>query len=127
MLSEADLRFLAGRRRYVRTWKLAAAGMLAALAAVILWLALRVPTLVNPLVVAERLRTGAIDRAALETASLLLPVAVLGCLAITLVVVLLGFAVMANERRYLRIIDRLGSALGTPSPAGAQNARSGFD
>lgn len=116
MISEADLRFLSRRRRSVRSWKAAAAGMLTVLAAVVVWLALRTPTLINPLAVADRLGAGGLDHGALAAAALLLPFAVLGCFGMVVVIILFGFAVIANERRYLRILDALGERAHGPGP-----------
>lgn len=109
MLSEQEKAFLEKRARLAKWWNAVALGMLAALAGLAFWLYLRAPRLINPARVLSDIEAGALPVESAETMAVLLPVLVLMCLVIVAVVVLYGFAVFANERRYQRIIGKLGA------------------
>lgn len=106
-LIDADRRFLGRRRRFVASWNRTGTILLLALGALLAWLSLQAPWLVNPLHVAKTLRRGAADPAALETAAVLLPAVVLLLFLVVSLFVFLGYAIVRNERRYLAIIGQL--------------------
>ncbi len=106
-MNESDRRFLQRRRRLARSWNLVGAALLLVLLALAATLFFRVPFLANPMYVADLLKTGGLERSTLELMAMMLPVVFLLCLAVTVVVVLFGFAIFSNERRYLAIIDAL--------------------
>ncbi|RME33114.1 MAG: hypothetical protein D6786_08610 [Gammaproteobacteria bacterium] len=106
-LVDADERYLARRRRFVSSWNRLAAILLLALGALLAWLTLQAPWLVNPLDVVRSLERGAVDPGTLELAAILLPLAVLLLFLAVSALVFLGFAVIRNERRYLAIIGQL--------------------
>jgi len=87
-------------------WKLAGPLMLLALLALLGWLFVWSPNLVNPYSVAHEISSGEIERSSLELMALILPVSILMNIGITAVVIGFGFAVCSNERRYLKIIDK---------------------
>lgn len=107
MKKTSDAQFLDKRRRFVRTWNLVGTALLAALAALTAWLFTASPSLVNPPQVAAEIARGALPQSTLELMAGLLPVVVLMLLGVTALVVMVGFAVVATERRYLRIIEDL--------------------
>ena len=107
VLVDADERFLIRRRRFVSSWNRTGAILLLALGALLAWLTLQTPWLVNPLHVVKSLERGVVDPASLELAAVLLPVMVLLLFLVVSLFVFLGFTIMRNERRYLAIIGQL--------------------
>jgi uncharacterized membrane protein len=101
-----DSGFLRHRRRLVGLWKLAGPLMLLVLLVFLGWLFVWSPNLVNPYAVANKLSNGEIERSTLELMALILPVSILMNIGITAVMIGFGFAMVANERRYLKIIDQ---------------------
>ena len=81
--------------------------MLAGLALVLAWTWLQSPGLVSFGHVARQLEQGTLDRSLLETAAVILPVVVLTLFVVLGIVIVYGYAVFANERRYQRIIRHL--------------------
>ncbi|MGZ8163634.1 MAG: hypothetical protein ACXW0H_03775 [Methylobacter sp.] len=107
MLKKQDYDYLAKRRRFAALWPMAAWSMLAVLAGFSSWLFIQSPYLVNPVYVFQQLKSGAIDTAIMEIAALLLPAVTLTLLAVVSIIIVFGFSVFANEKRYLAIIDAL--------------------
>lgn len=106
-LNDQHKRFLAKRRRFARSWPLVGMLLLLGIFGFLVWLFLRNPLLVSPLEIASRLDAGTIEESTLILMAGMLPVMFLGCFFILLVVILLGFAVFSNERKYMKIIDSL--------------------
>ncbi|MCP3867091.1 MAG: hypothetical protein GY703_03165 [Gammaproteobacteria bacterium] len=107
MLSAKEQDFVERRRRLIRLWPWVAVFLLVLLGLLTAWLMLKNPMLTNPLEVADRLAANSIDRVTLETMALLLPVVMLLCLSMVAVIILYGFAMFGNEKRYLAIVDRI--------------------
>jgi len=114
-LSEDEARFLKRRRWFVKSWKVVAVLVVVGLGAVLVYLSISAPQLVNPMHVARQLEAKAVERLDLEVQAVLLPVAILGWFAIVAAVIVLGFGVIANERKHLAIIDRLTGGDGPPA------------
>jgi hypothetical protein len=119
-----DEDFLRHRRKLVARWKLAGPLMLLVLLALLGWLYVWSPNLVNPYAVADKISNGEIERSSLELMALILPVAMLTIIGITAVVIGFGFAVISNERRYLKIIDQQHTGTADRSMAGSQSDHS---
>lgn len=102
-----DLEFLESRRRFAATWNVVGVVLIVALVALGGWLFLTKPQLANPMWAAGQVAQGLVEQPTLELTAVLLPAKVLGYLGGVAVVILLGFLVFANERRYLRTIDDL--------------------
>ncbi len=106
-LSADETRFLKKRSRLVNAWRPVGAVLLVVvggLAGGLFWF---VPLLANPFAVADRLAGQAVAESSMVVATMLLPVVVLFCLLLAAAVVLLVFAAVANERKYLAIVERL--------------------
>lgn len=69
------------------------------------WLVLTKPLLANPFAVLSQLKDNALPQSTLTLMAAILPVAVLICLLLAFAVILFAFAVFANEKKYLDIID----------------------
>lgn len=123
MLSKDDLAFLDRRRRFAFTWNAVAAVLLLSLAGALTWLVLSAPGLIDPAEMVRVLGAGIKAQSPAETAVFLLPIAVLGCFVIGAVLIVYGVAVFANERRYLRIIDRLITSSRERAAAATQRVR----
>jgi len=109
-MNNDDLVFLQRRERMARSWRTAGALALLLLAALLAWLFIKSPVLVNPVFVAGRLEAGTIERGTVEIMAAMLPMAILGCFVTTTVMVGFGFTVFSIERRYLGIIRELRQA-----------------
>ncbi len=102
-----DIRFLEKRRKLVGWWNVVGSVMFTVLAAFIAWMFWSQPRLINPLHVVGELEGGGISQTMLELMAVMLPIAVLALLLVMAVMIAFTFAMIGNERRYLRVIDRL--------------------
>lgn len=106
-MDEKDRAFLQRRRKLAKAWNLVGAlllGLLAALGATIYF---RVPQMANPFYVADQVKADTLEASTMELSAVLLPVVFLLCLGVVAIEVLFAFAMFANERRYLAIIEAL--------------------
>lgn len=105
-LSARQRAFLARRRRLVAAWRWAGPLCLLALAGLLATLWFNSPLLVDPRAAMAELERGPPPAATLATSALLLPVVVLALLLVLFIVVLFVYAALANEKKYLAIIER---------------------
>ena len=70
------------------------------------WLLLGFPLMFNPFEVVARLEADSLQPGTLQLMALFLPLAMLMLFGLLVTVLLLVFAAMANDRKYLAIIDR---------------------
>jgi hypothetical protein len=115
-LSDEQREYLAGRNRLVKRWPAVGAGLLAAIALVLLFLHSRSPLLINPLYTTRLIETGGVPDHTMAEMAAKLPVVFLVCCGLLVAVVLFQFAVMANERRLLGLIDELAGEDGKTAP-----------
>lgn len=108
-----DVKFIEKRRKLVRWWNLVGLAMFAGLATFVAWMFSAQPRLVNPLHVVGELEAGTISQSTIEIMAAMLPVVVLGLLIMTGVMISFAFAMIGNERRYLKVIDQLTEQAGT--------------
>jgi hypothetical protein len=106
-LTDEQCRYLVGRSRLVQRWPAVGAGLLAAIALVLIFLYSRSPLLINPWYTARLLETGGVPDHTMAEMAAKLPVVFLVCCGLLVAVVLFQFAVMAHERRLLGLIDEL--------------------
>ena len=106
-LAAGDLRYLARRRRLLRAWPWVGGSLLLVLLGVGAWLYLTRPRLADPGFVWRALEAGTLDPATLSLLAALVPVLLLGLLGLAALLILMGFAVAANERRMLRLLDEV--------------------
>jgi len=107
MMDEKDIQFLRQRERLARWWNVVGSVMLFVLGGMAVWFFVRVPNFINPLHVIEQLKSETLPQSSLVVMAGMLPIVVLGLLLVCCAVIGFGFAVFANERRYLRIIKEL--------------------
>lgn len=106
-LNDRNKRFLAKRRRFARSWPLVGTLLLLGISTLLAWLFLRNPLLANPFEVASRLGAETIEQSTLILLAGLLPLMFLACFSILFIMILFGFTVFSNEKKYLKIIDSL--------------------
>lgn len=106
-LSDEERRFLVKRARFVRTWRYVGAILLAVLIGLGIWLFLTIPLLANPLVVMAQIQSDSIPESMLTLMAGMLPIVVLMCLALAATTVLFTFAAFSNEKKYLKLIQRI--------------------
>ncbi len=99
--------FLQRRKKLITAWRLVGPLALSGLTVLFVWLYFKVPLLANPFEAAERLGSGAIDESTLATMSLLLPVMVSLCFFVLVAIILFVYAMISNEKRYIKAIDQL--------------------
>ncbi len=102
-----DTAFIARRRKFTRAGPVVLGFCLAVVIAFGFWLYLRQPQLINYVEVARQIDSGSLDQLSVELMAVMLPIAMLMCLVLLAGVVLLAWAGLSNERRYLQIIDEL--------------------
>lgn len=106
-LDDAQLRYLAGRERLVKRWPAVGAALLTAIAAVMLYLFLRSPLLINPWHTAMLLEGGSVPQHTMAEMAAKLPVVFLVCCGLMVAMVLVQFAVTVTERRLLGLVEVL--------------------
>jgi membrane-anchored protein YejM (alkaline phosphatase superfamily) len=106
-MNVSDLKFVERRRRLARSWNLVGTALLLILVGLGATLYFRMPFLANPLRVMDLLKEGTLERSTMELMAAMLPIVVLLCLSVTAIIVVFGFAIFSNERRYIAIIDEL--------------------
>lgn len=107
MISEDDKKFLKTRRRFASLWNLAALFLFALIGITAVWMYGRNRHLIDPFYMIKQLQTETISKPTIELMAVMMPLATLACIMIVIMVVILGFGIFANERRYMRIIDSL--------------------
>ncbi|MCB1746893.1 MAG: hypothetical protein KDK06_06940 [Gammaproteobacteria bacterium] len=123
-LSAQDRAFVARRGRLARSWPLLGVSCLVLIGAYGAWLRMKMPQMIDPWWVAERLRAGALPPSTLELMAVMLPVAILVLLALAVVVVLLMFVASRNEQRLVRLVRTLDA--GGDADQGGTDASSSF-
>lgn len=117
-ITDKDIQFVEKRRKLVRWWNLVGSLTFGCLVAFVAWMFWSQPRLINPLHVVDELKAGGIPQATLEIMAALLPMVVLAIFFVLAVMIGFTFAMIGNERRYLKIIDRLkGECAVTDEPA----------
>lgn len=106
-IGDKDAQFIEKRRRLIRWWNLVGTMTFAGLVAFVTWMFWAQPRLINPLHVVGELQAGRIPQATLEIMAALLPMVVLAIFFVLAVMIGFTFAMIGNERRYLKMIDRL--------------------
>jgi hypothetical protein len=113
-LTDAQLRFIARRRPLVRLGTPVFTVMLVAFLACAGLLIHGSQLLFNPWHVYDRLLAGTISACMLRSMAFMLPVMSLVTLFVMLVLILFSFVALAQEKKYLGIIDALQSGNDTP-------------
>jgi len=106
-ITEKDVAFVEKRRTLVRWWNPVGSATFAGLVIFVAWMFWSQPRLINPLHVVGELESGGIPQATLEIMAALLPMVVFTIFFVLAVMIGFAFVMIGNERRYLKIVDRL--------------------
>ncbi len=106
-LEEKEREFVEKRRAYIRIWPIVAWILLLGLVALVIYLFLKTPLLVNPASVMEALGAGTLEGPTLTTMAALLPIAMLMAIGAVTFMLLYCCVAMRNERRLIAAIDEL--------------------
>lgn len=109
-LSKADKAFVEKRERRAKYWPLSGAALLVTLVTYGAWLWLKVPHLINPGHVIERLNAGTLSESTMGVMVVMLPIVIAALLVFAFVVVLLWFISFRNESRLIRLVRELQEA-----------------
>ncbi len=109
-LNEQEQAFLARRSRLLRAWPYAGTILLITLIGFGAFLFWRVPMLANPHAVLSRLEANSISQSTMVVSVVLLPILFVVCVILASSIVLFTFAHLANERKYLQIIQNMTEA-----------------
>jgi hypothetical protein len=104
ILNAEDMAFLRRRERRMRAWPLAGSLLFLLLAALVAWLFLSRPLLVDPHELVRQLRSGTIDTATIYLLAGLFPLAFLVLMSFGFAFLALSFSAMSNERRLIQIL-----------------------
>jgi len=105
MQHQNDAQFLQQRRRFNRSWPIAATVLLVLIVGMGVGMAFTYPLLANPFYVIAQLQSGHLDESTLTTAAMLLPILFWMLTISLLLFVLLGWQLMNNEKRLLGILE----------------------
>jgi len=106
-LEEKQKTFLKNRRRLTRFWPLVGSLLLLGIFALLVWLFLKNPLLINPYKIINKLDSGTIEYSTLVFMAAFLPMMFLMCFLLLVTMVIFTFSFIANEKKYLKIIDLL--------------------
>lgn len=106
-ITEKDLQFIEKRYKLVGWWNLIGSLTFAGLVSFVAWMFWSQPRLINPLHVVGELEAGRISQSTLEIMAAILPMVVLAIFLVLAMMIAFTFAMIGNERRYLRIIGQL--------------------
>lgn len=98
-------KFLEKRKRLLKFWPWAGSSLLLLIIGLAIYFYIRIPLIINPWEVISRLESGTLAKSSLETMAVLLPI-VFGLVFFLLVVIgVLIFMALANEKKYHRILQ----------------------
>ena len=106
-LTNSDLDFLVKRARLVRSWSYVGIFIISFLILFSGWLFMTKPLLANPFFVLSSLNDNSIALPTLHFMAVLLPVFFLMSIFITILAVVFAFVSFSNEKRYLKIIQKM--------------------
>ena len=106
-LTPKEQAFIDRRRKLLKAWPWAGGGALALLAALVTWLWIEVPMMINPWAAMEAVRGGTLEESTLVVMALMLPILVLAVMGVLGVMVALLFVALSHERRLIGMLDRL--------------------
>lgn len=106
-ISERERRFIDRRRNVVRYWRFAGPLLVVMVVGFAAWLYLRTPLLIDPFEMLARLEAGEIPESTLVIMAALVPVLFLGLLVLLAGLVVIMYAAISGEKRYLAIIETL--------------------
>lgn len=106
-LNEAQLDFLRKRRQLMNFWRFVGPLLLLGIGSFTVFVWFRSPYLIDPRKTAAALEKGTLSEGLVEFMALLLPVVLLMLCALTVVLILLAFAAVHNEKKYLKIVEQL--------------------
>lgn len=106
-LTDKDTAFIERRRKLVDSWPFIGTITLVLLIAFAVWLWITRPLLVDPWAVFAALQAGTISESTMLLMAGMLPIATLGCILLMLALMGFGFVAFANEKRHIKIIQRL--------------------
>ncbi len=107
MITDNELEFLTKRKKMVRAWPFVGVPMIVVMIGFLVGLYFRAPLLINPYALMARLEAKNIDQSTIVLSALLLPIAFLVLFFLLFAIVLLTFALISKEKKYIRIIDAL--------------------
>jgi len=107
MLKESQIELLNKRKLLIRLWPWVGTTLLVLI--ILFWgyLFFKSPLLVNPYYVFDRIQDNSLPDSTITLLAVLSPIAFLTCGFLVLTIVLFLFALMANERKLIDIIDNL--------------------
>ena len=99
-----DKAFVQQRQQFNSSWPMVGAILLLVVMGMGIGLAMSYPIMANPLYVISQLQAGQLDESTLETAAILLPIVFWMLIICLLLFVMLGWQMMNNEKRLLKIL-----------------------
>ncbi len=106
-LTKPQKEFLLKRQRLVQLWPFVGTCLLLFILFIPGWMYFHNPLLINPLAVAAEVNAASLEPSTLILMAILFPVGILLAFFVLTVLVLLGFGVIFNEKKYQQIIDAL--------------------
>ena len=111
-LTDKETLFLDRRRMLFRIWPYVGMLLLVGIAMFAAWLFWKTPLMINPYTVLEQLHAGTMPDSTMALLAGFLSLVLLACLMLLVTMVLVLFAALSNERKYMAIIGKLQAAPG---------------
>lgn len=99
--------FIIRRVKMLKTWPIALTAVLLGFIGLCVYLYIRVPQMVDPMHVAEKIENKEFEVETLQTMALMLPVVFLILIAVMFALIIFVHIGMMKERKYLKIIDAM--------------------
>ncbi len=113
-LSQKQQNFLKKRRLLIKLWVYAGPALLLGIGVFAYLLSIQTPYLINPLQVGCELQSGQISQTTLETMALLLPMMGLIIFFLMVVLVIMVYVALSNEKKYLAMLDQTEPTVENP-------------
>ncbi|UCC55387.1 MAG: hypothetical protein JSU75_08405 [Gammaproteobacteria bacterium] len=111
-LNQQSEKFLERRRVLLKAWRYAGPLLLFLIGGFSAYLLLSTPLLINPFAVASGIESGSVQQSTLQMMALFVPILFIVVCFLLIVLIILMYAALANEKKYLEILDQMHGGLG---------------
>ncbi len=124
-INQQKIRFLGKRRKLIQAWHVVGPMLLLVIVIFVIFQFQKTPLLINPFEVITGLESESIKQSTIEIMAVILPVLFIAVSLLLMIIVIMMFTVISNEKKYIEIIERLINAKsGKNGPGNETESRS---